>query len=311
MFFPSLRGAPLAARPVRFSRGRILAVFSSFGVLCGVTSLTTAQAQQPQSPADRSSAEAYSPLLLSSNTLKTVTLRADGHMRTVSTHAATIAALLREQQATLDSLDRCSLPLFAPVTNGLKVVVTRVSYQKVVERFPLAGNVVRRYSPAVRTGVVVVKQAGRTGEVVKKFAEVRKDGVLVSRKKVAQSVIKPTPKVVVIGLRGYQLASRGAFDRGQFAGQRTLTMNSTGYYGPRCGGDGRGLTCLGWRARYGIVAVDPRVIALRTRLFIEGYGYAVAGDTGGAIKGNRIDLGFNSMGEANRHGRKRVRVYIL
>jgi 3D (Asp-Asp-Asp) domain-containing protein len=218
---------------------------------------------------------------------------------------------VREQQATLTILDRCSLPLYAPITNGLKVVVTRVSYQKVVERFPLAGKVVRRYSPAVRTGTVVVKQDGKPGEIVKKFAEVRKNGVLVSRKKVAQSVTKSTPKVIVIGLRGYRLASRGAFDRSQFTGQRVLTMNSTGYYGPNCGGDGRGLTRLGWRARYGIVAVDPRVIPLRTRLFIEGYGYAVAGDTGGAIKGKRIDLGFNSMGEAIRHGRKRIRVYVL
>ncbi len=307
MFFPSLR-APLAARFVRLSRGRTLAALGSFSVLLGAATL--AAAQQPQSgPAHNP--EASAPFLLSSNAPKTVMLRADGQTRTISTHAATVADLLREQQATLDTLDRCSLPLHAPITNGLKVVVTRVSYQKVVERFPIAGKVVRRYSPAVRTGVVVVKQDGKPGEVIKKFAEVRKNGVLVSRKKVAQSVTKPTPKVVVIGLRGYRLASRGAFDRNQFAGRRALTMSSTGYYGPNCGGDGRGLTCLGWRARYGIVAVDPRVIPLRTRLFIEGYGYAVAGDTGGAIKGNRIDLGFNSAGEANRHGRKRVRVFIL
>jgi len=59
------------------------------------------------------------------------------------------------------------------------------------------------------------------------------------------------------------------------------------------------------------VAVDPRIIPLGTRLYIEGYGYAIAGDTGGAIKNFRIDLGYNSRSEAMKFGRREVKVYIL
>jgi 3D (Asp-Asp-Asp) domain-containing protein len=59
------------------------------------------------------------------------------------------------------------------------------------------------------------------------------------------------------------------------------------------------------------VAVDPRVIPMGTRLFIPGYGVAIAGDTGGAIRGNRIDLGFNSLSDALRFGRRAVTVYRL
>jgi 3D (Asp-Asp-Asp) domain-containing protein len=59
------------------------------------------------------------------------------------------------------------------------------------------------------------------------------------------------------------------------------------------------------------VAVDPRVIPLRSRLYVEGYGLAIAGDTGRAIKGNRIDLGFNTYREAMRFGRRSVIVHIL
>jgi 3D (Asp-Asp-Asp) domain-containing protein len=70
-------------------------------------------------------------------------------------------------------------------------------------------------------------------------------------------------------------------------------------------------TALGWQAGYGIVAVDPRVIPLRTRLYIPGYGYAVAGDTGGAIRGSRIDLGFNTYRDARQFGRRNVTVYLL
>jgi 3D (Asp-Asp-Asp) domain-containing protein len=60
----------------------------------------------------------------------------------------------------------------------------------------------------------------------------------------------------------------------------------------------------------GIVAVDPNVIPMGTKLYIEGYGEAIAADQGGAIKGNRIDLFFNSKWEANNWGMKSVRVTV-
>ena len=72
-----------------------------------------------------------------------------------------------------------------------------------------------------------------------------------------------------------------------------------------------GETALGWRTRYGIVAVDPKVIALRSLIYVDGYGFAWAGDTGGDIKGKRIDLCYNTTREALRWGRRKVRVYIL
>ncbi len=62
---------------------------------------------------------------------------------------------------------------------------------------------------------------------------------------------------------------------------------------------------------HGVVAVDPRVIPLGSHLYIPGYGRAVAGDTGGAIIGHRIDLAFNSYGDAIRFGRRPVKVYVL
>ena len=68
---------------------------------------------------------------------------------------------------------------------------------------------------------------------------------------------------------------------------------------------------MGTRLRYGVVAVDPRVIPLGTKLYIEGYGYAVAEDTGGAIKGNRIDLCYTDRAKAEAFGRRNVKVYIL
>lgn len=70
-------------------------------------------------------------------------------------------------------------------------------------------------------------------------------------------------------------------------------------------------TASGLRAGRGIVAVDPSVIPLGTRVHVEGYGNAIAGDTGGAIKGNRIDLCFDTVAECNAYGRRTVVVTIL
>jgi 3D (Asp-Asp-Asp) domain-containing protein len=72
-----------------------------------------------------------------------------------------------------------------------------------------------------------------------------------------------------------------------------------------------GVTFSGERARHGIAAVDPRVIPLGSRLYVEGYGPALAADTGGAIKGLRIDLCFNSTREARAWGRKKARVWVV
>ena len=62
---------------------------------------------------------------------------------------------------------------------------------------------------------------------------------------------------------------------------------------------------------YSTLAVDPRVIPLGTKVYVEGYGYAIAEDTGGAIKGNKIDVYMNTVAECYNWGVRNVNVYIL
>ena len=89
--------------------------------------------------------------------------------------------------------------------------------------------------------------------------------------------------------------------------------------GKRPGDPGFGITKTGMVAKEGIVAVDPNVIPLGTKIYIEildnkieDYGYAVAGDTGGKIKGKKVDLYFNaSADEIKRFGVRKAKVYIL
>ncbi|WP_226669559.1 LysM peptidoglycan-binding and 3D domain-containing protein [Metabacillus litoralis] len=60
-----------------------------------------------------------------------------------------------------------------------------------------------------------------------------------------------------------------------------------------------------------VIAVDPTVIPLGSKVFVEGYGEAIAGDTGGAIKGNKIDLFIPSRSDALNWGRKQVKIKVL
>jgi 3D (Asp-Asp-Asp) domain-containing protein len=93
-----------------------------------------------------------------------------------------------------------------------------------------------------------------------------------------------------------------------------LVMKATAYDPGIRGCDGcgsSGLTAVGIKAGRGIAAVDPRVIPLGTELYIPGYGYALAADTGGAIQGDRIDLCYNRYRHAIDFGVRTIKVYIL
>ncbi len=91
--------------------------------------------------------------------------------------------------------------------------------------------------------------------------------------------------------------------------KKVLTMVATAYL--PTDGNGEGITYTGTLARHGEIAVDPCVIPLGTRVFIPGYGVAVAEDTGGDILGNRIDLCMTNYDACMAFGRRTVPVYIL
>lgn len=91
-------------------------------------------------------------------------------------------------------------------------------------------------------------------------------------------------------------------------------MVATAYYAFGRGGNdinGDGITAIGLRARKGIIAVDPKVIPLGTRLYIPGYGEALAADTGGWIKGSRVDLCFETLQECFWYGRRKIKIYLV
>jgi 3D (Asp-Asp-Asp) domain-containing protein len=157
-------------------------------------------------------------------------------------------------------------------------------------------------------GREVVRSAGAAGLREQATQVEYADGRVVSVVTIGEVVIRPpVPRVVAVGTR------RLFATQGPFAGREMMVMEATAYYpGPLNWGGGVGTrTAIGLLAKRGVVAVDPSVIRLGSRVHVLGYGEAVAGDTGGAIRGNRIDLCFDTYEEAINFGRRNVTVYLL
>ena len=124
------------------------------------------------------------------------------------------------------------------------------------------------------------------------------NGREVWRNLVSEKIVPPTDEVVRVGtyVRPAAVAvpapapAPPASVPAQPGCARTINVYATWYTAATAGGSG--VTKTGTGVYRGIVAVDPRVIPLGTRMYIPGYGYGIAADTGGDIVGNHIDLGF-------------------
>lgn len=237
-------------------------------------------------------------------TAKHVTVRVDGGERTVSTTAATVQDVLDQEGIELIQHDRTEPALDAAITDGMTVVVTRVRMEIVTERIPVEPPVTVKYNN--RVAVPIVLDPGEPGVAEQKHIMWKKDGVIsVEWRQGYKVVTEPKPKVV---LRGKSQPSRSGS-----TARKSFIVTATAYEpGPRsCGKYATGYTAIGLKAERGIIAVDPKVIPLGSRVYVEGYGEAIAGDVGGAIKGNRIDVCFPTVRECLQWGRRKVRVTIL
>lgn len=247
-----------------------------------------------------------------------IQLQVDGKTKTVATTADNVEEMLKEEGVVLGAEDKVS-PSREEVTKAdLKVVVTRVEskVEKKVEAIEFTTEV--KKDGDMKEGTKKVVQEGTAGEKEIQYKVVYENGKEVSRQVVAEKITKkPTNKVVAMGTLKTVKLSRGNLNYSS-----KIRMRATAYTssfkdtGKRPGDRGFGVTASGTKTKrnpdgYSTVAVDPRVIPLGTKLYIEGYGFAIAEDTGGAIKGNKIDLYFNTDSQVYRFGVRYVDVYVL
>ncbi len=238
-----------------------------------------------------------------------VTVVEDGAESNFITQAHTVRDVIDERGIHLLNGDFVSPGLASAVTDGTRIVVRTAipvylcigrSTRTIVTADTTVGDVLRgarvrlgredEVAPPLRSQLI----ANETIEVVRVRTWIAPTRTILSSRVVYPSLAR-------VAAQGFASAVRIAGS----ALHMIATAYTAGCYG--CSG----ITASGVRAGFGIIAVDPSVIPLGTKVFIPGYGRAVAGDTGGAIQGHRVDLGFDSESAAIQFGRRPVTLYVL
>jgi 3D (Asp-Asp-Asp) domain-containing protein len=205
-----------------------------------------------------------------------------------------------------------------PVTANAKTPLKEVKYD--IDRSGVEHDTKILYNDEKYVDYEQVMQEGSDGLKKSVYQECYVDGKLVSKSLEEEFIIKdPVDKIIEVGTNEYEVAT----SRGGFRFENELDMVASAYdlsfesCGKNPGDPYYGITASGTKAQPGTVAVDPRVIPLGTKLYIAStdgspdYGFATALDTGGAIKGNRIDLFMEDNSDANNYGIRQVKVYVL
>src|SRR3989344_1930151 len=160
--------------------------------------------------------------------------------------------------------------------------------------------------PEIEAGLETVLDEGEDGKITKIVKVTWYEGEEYSRE-IASEINTPSKDKIIS--RGTKIIWK-ILDSpdGEIKYWKKMRVYAT-HYDSRCPGCNE-WTAIGMRAGKGVIAVDPKVIKLRSKVYIPGYGVAVAGDTGGAIKGNIIDLGFDDARTAGWKAQF-VDIYLL
>lgn len=250
-----------------------------------------------------------------------VSIKVDGKELNVKTYKDTVKEVLQDNRVTVDSNDRfVGSQLGDKIVSNMSISIVRVDEKTITETSSIPFRTITKESNRLDKGVKNTVREGKEGVREKLYKVVYEDGKQTAKQLVKDIVAaNPLSRIVEVGTVLNYKTSRGETLR--FS--KVLNMKATSYTaslrdtGKSPGDPGFGVTATGARVRKGIIAVDPSVIPLGTRVYVEvpgraaDYGYAVAADTGGAIKGNKIDVYLESGNQSDVWGVKRVRVYIL
>lgn len=160
--------------------------------------------------------------------------------------------------------------------------------------------------PEVEAGIETEIQKGENGKKITTTKITYYNGEEFDKDIVDVKIEKPVNKIIS---RGTKIVWKTLqTPEGEIRYWKKMRVYAT-HYDSKCPGC-NDWTAIGMKAGKGVIAVDPSVIKLRSNVYIPGYGKAVAGDTGGAIKGNIIDLGFDDARTAGWSARY-VDIYLL
>lgn len=261
-----------------------------------------------------------------------------GERRNVRSTVTSVSNLLKEQGVTLGELDKVNYRLDSKIHANMKIEIIRVEkVTKVVEE-TLSYATEKQRGLSLLKGESELITKGKNGQKKITYEIVKENGKPVVKYMVSEEVTKePVTEVILIGTKVPEPVVAAAeesiiransndledslsnyssdikVENEPTASKQELIVEATAYT-PFCTGCS-GTTKMGINVRLNtnikVIAVDPTVIPLGSRVWVEGYGFAIAGDIGSDIKNNRIDVLVHSNTEAFKWGRKQVRLKIL
>ena len=244
----------------------------------------------------------------------------NGTVKTYKTSCKTVKELLSDLKIKVDDDDIVIPDLDTELKSEGKISIIKVDVKVIEKEVEAPFKTIKKKNKELTHKQSKILVQGVNGKNKVKCKEYYAGDKLIKEEVIhVETIVKPIDQV-------FEEGTKDVFtnDRGDFTARKAIKMVATAYEagprstGKRPGDKGYGITASGARAKRGTVAVDPRVIPLGTKLYVKSltpgvpdYGFAIAQDTGGAIKGNKIDLFMNTVWECMQFGRRPVMVYIL
>ncbi len=253
-----------------------------------------------------------------------VQVTADGITTILRMTGGTVADALERAEVVLGEFDKVSLTADTAVSAGMDIQVDRVEYEEYTETEPVAYTSTVQYSGSVARGKTQVKQAGQEGVKTLTYRKCIENGEVVGTELVSEEITtQPVEEIILKGTATHLPVSEVPYEleldsKGQpvnytavYSGSATAYTNDRGLAG--------NYTASGRKAGVGVVAVNPNIIPYGTELYIVSadgswvYGYAIAGDTGGALMSGHciVDLFFETWEECSQFGRRNMNVYVI
>ena len=244
----------------------------------------------------------------------------NGTVKTYKTSCKTVKELLSDLKIKVDDDDIVIPDLDTELKSEGKISIIKVDVKVIEKEVEAPFKTIKKKNKELSHKQSKILVQGVNGKNKVKCKEYYAGDKLIKEEVIhVETLVKPIDQV-------FEEGTKDVFtnDRGDFTARKAIKMVATAYEagprstGKRPGDKGYGITASGARAKRGTVAVDPRVIPLGTKLYVKSltpgvpdYGFAIAQDTGGAIKGNKIDLFMDTVWECLQFGRRPVMVYIL
>lgn len=235
--------------------------------------------------------------------------------------AETVGELLDEQNINLNPQDIVIPPTYHKLNGIMKISIIRVENAVITETIEVEAGELRVPDEDLLVGERVELVPGESGSETRQIEIVSADGQPVAERVLnVLAVDMPKDKIIAFGVK-----NTAAFEGRNVSLSRVLDVEATAYTagfestGKHPGHPEYGITASGLQVKEGHIAVDPTVIPLHSKVYIEGYddigneynGFYTATDTGSAIKGNAIDIYMEENDEAYRFGRRPMKVYII